>query len=334
MDAASEQKSYTVDDIEALPEGERAELIDGQIYYMASPNTRHQRLVGDFFYKIKQFIESKNGDCEVFPAPFAVYINKDKNNYVEPDISVICDKDKIYEDFTIKVEQLQEDIENRKKLVRNLSHEIKSPVAVIMGYADRMKTVIADNLDKAKKYCEIISDESSRIDILVKEILEFSKLEQEYGEPNKESFEATRLFEDLKKRFYQENVETKITYEDSFVANEYINADYIMMERAVYNLIRNAVTYVTGETPLIKVTGTSTDGYYVISVYNSGSSIPDEDRQTIWEPFGKVDKVRGRSKRGYGLGLSIVREIVEKHEGRYRVDNLDDGVSFVISFKQ
>ena len=95
MDAASEQKSYTVDDIEALPEGERAELIDGQIYYMASPNTRHQRLVGDFFYKIKQYIESKNGDCEVFPAPFAVYINKDKNNYVEPDISVICDKDKI-----------------------------------------------------------------------------------------------------------------------------------------------------------------------------------------------------------------------------------------------
>ena len=95
MDEALEQKSYTVDDIEALPEGERAELIDGQIYYMASPNTRHQRLVGDFFYKIKQYIESKNGDCEVFPAPFAVYINKDKNNYVEPDISVICDKDKI-----------------------------------------------------------------------------------------------------------------------------------------------------------------------------------------------------------------------------------------------
>lgn len=232
------------------------------------------------------------------------------------------------------VEQLQEDIENRKKLVRNLSHEIKSPVAVIMGYSDRMKKVMADNPDKAKKYCEIISDESSRIDILVKEMLEFSKLEQEHGEPNKEKFEAARLFGDLKKRFYQENVETKITYEDSFVPDEYINADYIMMERAVYNLIRNAVTYVAGEAPLIKVSGTNTDGYYVVSVYNSGSSIPDDDRLTIWEPFGKVDKVRGRSKKGYGLGLSIVREIVEKHEGRYRVDNLDDGVSFVISFKQ
>lgn len=95
MDEALEQKSYTVDDIEALPEGERAELIDGQIYYMASPNTRHQRIVSMFTRIIGNYIVSKNGDCEVFPAPFAVYINKDKNNYVEPDISVICDKDKI-----------------------------------------------------------------------------------------------------------------------------------------------------------------------------------------------------------------------------------------------
>ena len=95
MNEALVQKYYSIDDIEALPEGERAELIDGQIYYMASPDTRHQRLVGDFFYKIKQYIESNNGDCEVFPAPFAVFINKDKSNYVEPDISVICDKDKI-----------------------------------------------------------------------------------------------------------------------------------------------------------------------------------------------------------------------------------------------
>ena len=95
MDAAVAQKLYTIDDIDALPEGERAELIDGQIYYMASPNTRHQRLVGDFFFKIKQYIDSNNGDCEVFPAPFAVFINKDKKNYVEPDISVICDPEKI-----------------------------------------------------------------------------------------------------------------------------------------------------------------------------------------------------------------------------------------------
>lgn len=97
MDAAVAEKLYTTDDIYALPEGERAELMDGQIYYMAAPNTRHQRIIGDFYLKIRQYIDSKNGDCEVFPAPFAVFINKDKRNYVEPDISVICDPDKITE---------------------------------------------------------------------------------------------------------------------------------------------------------------------------------------------------------------------------------------------
>ena len=80
------------------------------------------------------------------------------------------------------VEQLQNDIENRKRLVRNISHEIKSPVAVIMGYADRLKVVLQKNPERALHYCEIISNESSRVDILVKEMLEFSKLEQRTGE--------------------------------------------------------------------------------------------------------------------------------------------------------
>lgn len=86
---------YTIEDIYALPEGQRAELIDGQIYDMAPPNTMHQRIVMNLSRKIANHIEAHNGSCEVFPAPFAVFLNKDSKNYVEPDISVICDKDKL-----------------------------------------------------------------------------------------------------------------------------------------------------------------------------------------------------------------------------------------------
>lgn len=86
---------YTIDYIYSLPEGERAELIDGVIYNMAPPNTLHQRLVSALHYKITDYIKKNNGDCEVFPAPFAVFLNADDKNYVEPDISVICDKDKL-----------------------------------------------------------------------------------------------------------------------------------------------------------------------------------------------------------------------------------------------
>lgn len=95
MDALKKEDIYTIDDIYALPDGERAELIDGKIYYMAPPNTKHQRLVHFFDREIGNYVQSNNGECEVFPAPFAVFLNEDDTNYVEPDISVICDKDKI-----------------------------------------------------------------------------------------------------------------------------------------------------------------------------------------------------------------------------------------------
>ena len=95
MDASKKLESYTIEDIYALPDGERAELIDGQIYYMAPPSTRHQRLVHYFDREIGNYIQSHEGECEVFPAPFAVFLSENDKNYVEPDISVICDKDKI-----------------------------------------------------------------------------------------------------------------------------------------------------------------------------------------------------------------------------------------------
>ena len=89
------EQVYTTDDIYALPDGERAELIDGQIYMMETPSRIHQKLVGQLSRLIGNYIESNHGSCEIYPAPFAVFIKKDDKNYVEPDISVICDKNKL-----------------------------------------------------------------------------------------------------------------------------------------------------------------------------------------------------------------------------------------------
>jgi Uma2 family endonuclease len=93
----AQEKTYTIEDIYALPDGQRAELIDGKMYMMTPPSTIHQRLISKLCQKIANYIDSKAGDCEVFPAPFAVFLNKDSQNYVEPDISVICDKNKLTE---------------------------------------------------------------------------------------------------------------------------------------------------------------------------------------------------------------------------------------------
>lgn len=95
MDAAGQLDFHTIDDIHHLADGERAELIDGRLYMMAAPGTLHQRLVKEFTYLIEDYIRRKKGTCEVFPSPFAVFLSDNNDIYVEPDISVICDKDKL-----------------------------------------------------------------------------------------------------------------------------------------------------------------------------------------------------------------------------------------------
>ena len=86
---------YTIEDIYNLPDEQRAELIDGELYMMATPSRIHQELVSDFTYLIKDYIKNKDGDCKVYPSPFAVFLNANNDIYVEPDISVVCDKDKL-----------------------------------------------------------------------------------------------------------------------------------------------------------------------------------------------------------------------------------------------
>ena len=93
--ALPQERTYTVEDIYNLPEGTRAELIDGQIYYMAPPSRMHQEILGTLYRKIADYIDTKKGDCKIYLAPFAVFLNKDDINYVEPDLSVICDPSKL-----------------------------------------------------------------------------------------------------------------------------------------------------------------------------------------------------------------------------------------------
>lgn len=95
MPLRQQNKEYTIEDIYALPDGQRAELIDGQMYMMAPPTRRHQPILGALYRKVVDYIDKKGGSCEVDIAPFAVFLNEDDKNYVEPDISVICDADKL-----------------------------------------------------------------------------------------------------------------------------------------------------------------------------------------------------------------------------------------------
>lgn len=225
--------------------------------------------------------------------------------------------------------QLKEDIDNRKKLVRNLSHEIKSPVAVIMGYSDRMKAIIKKNPDKAIEYCEIISNESNRIDILVKEMLDFSKLEQRMDSLNLETIIIKQMLEKIAVRVREENVDRAFSIQVQ-CDDDTIVADYGLLERAVYNLVNNAMNYGAVTKLVITMKGEHQKDQFMIWIHNTGSHISEEELPYIWDVFYKVDKARVRNKNGCGVGLSIVREIVEAHMGSYEAGNDENGVYFSI----
>lgn len=157
-------KGYTVADIEALPEGERAELIDGEMFRMDAPTWTHQEILGELFLNIKLYIKHHKGKCRVMPAPFAVYIKKDKLNYVEPDISVICDEEKKSEkgcqgapDWMIEIVSPSSktmDYERKVKLYRAagareywiVDPEIKTVTVYDFGQEARLEGVAASRL--------------------------------------------------------------------------------------------------------------------------------------------------------------------------------------------
>ncbi|MDD5998414.1 MAG: HAMP domain-containing sensor histidine kinase [Lachnospiraceae bacterium] len=239
---------------------------------------------------------------------------------------------KMSDHLEANVVQLQNDLEKRKRLVRNISHEIKSPIAVIMGYADRLKVVLQKNPEKALQYCEIISNESTRVDVLVREMLELSKFEQKTEEMHQESFAVKYLMKNIRNCFQDETLGKNITYTEQYNAEDVISADFLLLERALNNLVRNAVAHGTGDQMQIRVAGKRNEEYYEFRVYNSGSHIDESEMESIWDAFSKVDKARTRGK-GFGVGLSIVQEIVSAHDGYCGVENVEDGVEFMIAVR-
>lgn len=157
MDAVREEL-YTVDDIYALPEGQRAELIHGRLSMMAPPNTRHQMIIMDLSYQIKDYIKKNNGTCNVLPAPFAVFLYKDDKTYIEPDISVICDKNKITEkgcngapDWVIEV--VSQSSKPRDYITKLIQYRCAGVLEYwIVDPVDKMITVYAFNQDEVEHY--------------------------------------------------------------------------------------------------------------------------------------------------------------------------------------
>lgn len=217
--------------------------------------------------------------------------------------------------------------EMRKEFLSNVSHELKTPIALIQGYAEGLREGINDDAESREFYCDVIIDEAAKMNTMVKKLLTLNQLEFGNEVVNMERFDITALVRNyiassdilLKER------EISVRMEDYGAI--YVWGDEFKVEEVFMNYFTNAIHYAQGE-KIIDVKIQVEEAYVRVSVFNTGEQIPSDSIEHIWEKFYKVDKARTREYGGSGIGLSIVKAIMESMNQKYGVINYENGVAF------
>ena len=225
------------------------------------------------------------------------------------------------------IEKKEQIDEMRKEFLSNVSHELKTPIALIQGYAEGLKEGISDDAESRDFYCDVIMDEASKMNTMVKRLLTLNQLEFGNELVNMERFDIVALI-----RNYIASADILIKQKGISIRMEdygevYVWGDEFRVEEVFMNYFTNAMNYVQGD-KIIDIKIREEQHRVRISVFNTGSPIPEDSVEHIWEKFYKVDKARTREYGGSGIGLSIVKIIMESMNQGYGVINYDNGVEF------
>ena len=225
------------------------------------------------------------------------------------------------------IEKKTEIDEMRKEFLSNVSHELKTPLALIQGYAEGLQECINDDAESREFYCEVIIDEADKMNRMVKKLLTLNQLEFGNDQVIMERFDMTELIRGVANstRILMEQKGIRLELENSEEA--WVWGDEFKVEEVITNYMSNAINHADGE-KLIRVFYTRSEDKLRVSVFNTGQPIPEEDIEKIWVKFYKVDKARTREYGGSGIGLSIVKAIMDSFHQRCGVINHEDGVEF------
>ena len=255
-------------------------------------------VLGDNFNKMSRKLESTISEL------------KSANNKLQKDI-----EDKI------KIDEM------RKEFLDNVSHELKTPIALIQGYAEWLNENISDDPESREFYCEVIMDEASKMNKLVKNLLTLNQLESGKDAPVMERFDIVSLIRGVlgSMHIMIEQKEATVIFEETEPV--YVWADEFKIEEVVTNYTSNALNHLDGERK-VEIKVLQEEDCVKVTVFNTGTPIPEEDIPNLWNKFYKVDKARTREYGGSGIGLSIVKAIIESMNQKYGVCNYDNGVEF------
>ncbi len=231
-------------------------------------------------------------------------------------------------ELTRDIERKTENEEMRKEFIANVSHELKTPIALIQSYSEGLKEGIIDDDENKDYYLDVIIDESNRMNNLVKELMTLSELEFGNKPIEVERFDIVEL---IKNKISSSNI--LIKQKDisiSFECEEEkicVWADEFKTEEVLSNYLSNAIHYCDDERKIV-ISVLKKEEFVRINVFNTGKPIPDEDMERIWEKFYKADKARSRDYGGSGIGLSIVKAIMTGANLDFGCYNTDGGVNF------
>ncbi len=232
--------------------------------------------------------------------------------------------------------ELQRDIEQKEKIdtmrtefIGNVSHELKTPIALIQGYAEGVKEGISEEKESRDFYCDVILDEANKMNQLVKSLLTLNQIELGKEEIEFTRFNLVELVQGViwsnEILIQQKGVQVRFEQEEPV----YVWADEFQIEQVVRNYLSNALNHVTGENVIdIRMRMNEAKDKVRVSVFNTGNPIPEEVLEQIWEKFYKADKSHAREYGGSGIGLSIVKAIMESMKQDYGVKNYENGVAF------
>ena len=236
--------------------------------------------------------------------------------------------------------KLQRDIENiekldgqRREFLSNVSHELKTPIALIQGYAEGLKEGVNEDVESREFYCDVIMDEASKMNTMVKKLLTLNHLESGDDAVTLERFDLVMLVKN-----YLQSADILIRQSDAKVcigaaSKVYVWADEFKVEEVFMNYFTNALNHLSGDRR-IEIKILQQEETVRLSVFNAGEPIPEESLPHLWEKFYKVDKARTRAYGGSGIGLSIVKAIMDSFHQRYGVINYDNGVEFWIELEK
>ncbi|MCI9000053.1 MAG: HAMP domain-containing protein [Clostridia bacterium] len=235
--------------------------------------------------------------------------------------------------------ELEKDIEEkskidemRKQFISDVSHELKTPIALIQGYSEGLIENVNTDEENRKFYAEVILDEANKMDKLVAQLLELMKLEYGKREFNNKEFDICELIREVIRKSKVMLEERQIEVDFSVELPVYVLADDFYIEQVITNYFTNAIKHVNEKNGKkiiqIRIEQNKQEGTARIYVFNTGEPIEEENLTRIWNRFYKVDESRNREDGGTGIGLSLVKAIMNNYKKQYGVTNMENGVEF------